>query len=362
MRCVKKPRRDRAPLWASIFCAILACLLVASLRLGPTNAIADVETALRGAGAAWHLCAPLDAGSQVIVELRLWRALTAAGVGAALGLAGALVQGVFRNGLASPSVLGISGGASVGAVLALLVVGGYGANLVPESDARWTGLLAIPACAFIGALVTAFVVYRLAAVQGRVSIPALLLIGIAVNTFLGGVQQLVQMMLVGDWNVSRSILAWTFGTLDDRQPWHVIVVWSGAALAAVWIPFVAWELDLMQGGLEDAEALGVDTARVKVIALLAASIAAAAAVAVAGQIAFVGLVVPHLVRLATGNSHRTLLWLSTLAGACFLLAADVGSRALFPHLGLQPGVVMSLVGGPFFVWLLWTKRREIAVW
>jgi iron complex transport system permease protein len=118
----------------------------------------------------------------------------------------------------------------------------------------------------------------------------------------------------------------------------------------------------MQPGLEDAEALGVDTGRVKIVALTAASISAAAAVAVAGQIAFVGLIVPHIIRFLSGPTHRTLLWMSGLGGACFLLAADVGSRLLFPRLALQPGVVMSLVGGPFFAWLLWTKRREIALW
>lgn len=355
-------RRARAPVWAAVLTALLVMLLIAGLRVGPTDAVPALSVVVRGVLAALHLGPTIDAGTQVIIDLRLWRALTAAGVGAALGLSGALVQGVFRNGLASPSVLGISGGASIGAACALLVVGGFGPKLVVDAATPLSGLVLIPLCAFAGALATAFLVYRLASSQGRVSIPTLLLVGIAVNTILGGVQQLVQMLFFDDLEVSRSLLLWTFGTLDDRQAWHALVAWSGAALAALAIPFVAWELDLMQAGLEDAEALGVNTARVKVLTLVAASLAAAAAVAVAGQIAFVGLVVPHLVRLATGSSHRTLLWLSGLAGACFLLAADVGSHAFFPRLALQPGVVMSLVGGPFFVWLLWTKRREIAVW
>jgi len=250
----------------------------------------------------------------------------------------------------------------LGAITALLFVGGYGPRLLVDPRTPIAALVAIPVCALVGALVVAFVVYRLASSQGRVSIPTLLLVGLATNTFLGGVQQLVQMLVVNDGDVSKSILLWTFGTLDDRQGWHAAVAWSGTLVAAAVIPFVAWELDLMQPGLEDAEALGVDTARVKVLALVAASVAAAASVAVAGQIAFVGLIVPHVVRLATGSSHRTLLALSTLAGASFLLLADAGSRWLVPDLALQPGVVMSLVGGPFFVWLLWSKRRELAVW
>ncbi len=352
--------RRRAQLWAALLAVLLCATLLSYMRFGPTATVRDFASAWRGLKAALGVGEPLEGAQQVMVELRLWRGLTAAGVGAALGLAGALVQGVFRNGLASPSVLGISGGASLGAIAALLAVGGYGPKLVVDSRAN--GLLLVPLAAFVGALLVSLVVYRLATSQGRVSIPALLLVGIAVNTFLGGLQQLVQMLVVGDWDVSRSILLWSFGSLQDRQPWHVVVVWSGVALALLVVPFVAWELDLMQPGLEDAEALGVDTARVKLIALAAVAISAGAAVAVAGQIAFVGLIVPHVMRFLTGVSHRTLLWLSPLAGACFLGLADLVCNAALPTVPLQPGVVMSLVGGPFFVWLLWKKRREIALW
>ncbi len=340
----------------------LPLLLVASARVGATSAVGDVATLVHGALALMGIGPALEHSTQTIVELRIWHALTAAGVGAALGLSGALVQGVFRNGLASPSVLGLSGGASLFAVLAILVVGGYGPKLVLDPRTQASALISVPLAAIAGALLVSFVVYRLASSRGQVSIPALLLVGIAMNTFLGGVQQLLQMLVIGDWEVSKSILSWTFGTLDDRVGWHAAVVWCGFAVSAIAIPFTAWELDLMQPGLDDARALGVDTDRVKIVALSAASVSAAAAVAVAGQIAFVGLVVPHVIRLVSGRSHRTLLWLSGLGGACFLLAADVGSHALFPGIALQPGVVMSLVGGPFFAWLLWTKRREIALW
>jgi iron complex transport system permease protein len=359
----RSPRRDRRPfVLAPVLVVLLCVLFVIALRVGVTGIIPDLPTTLRGALAALHLGAPLDAAQQIVVELRLWRALTAAGVGAALGLAGAYVQGIFRNGLASPSVLGISGGASLGAIAAILIVGGYGPRITIDPAHTSSGLVLVPLFAFGGALITTFVVYRLASTAGHVSIPALLLVGIAVNTCLGGFQQLVQMLFVGDWEVSKSILMWSFGTLDDRQGWHAAVVWLGFAPALAVVPFVAREIDLMQPGLEDAESLGVDTRRVKVLALSAAALAAAASVAVAGQIAFVGLVVPHLVRLSSGASHRSLLPLSAIGGACFLLGADVAQRAIAPGLGLQPGVVMSLVGGPFFVWLLWSKRRQIALW
>lgn len=339
----------------------LPALLVLSLRFGSTRAVDDLATALHGVAAFAGLRDPLPGALQTVVELRLWRALTAAGVGAALGLSGALVQGIFRNALASPGVIGISGGASLGAVLAVLAAGGYGLRL-QIADPRGTGPWLVPLAAFAGALATAFVVYRLATSHGRVSVPALLLIGIAVNTLLAGVQQLAQSLVLDDLEASRAILAWSFGTLDDRSAWHAVVAWCGAAVALAAWPLVAWELDLLQGGHDDAAALGVDVARVRVVTLTAAALAAASAVSVAGQIGFVGLVVPHLVRLATGPGHRTLLPLSALTGAVVLVAADLAQMALFPGFGVQPGVLMSLVGGPFFVWLLWSKRREVAVW
>jgi iron complex transport system permease protein len=346
---------------------VLAVALVAaflwSLRIGSTDASSDFSSACRGAAAALGICDPLpDSAQQWIVSLRLWRTLTAAGVGAALGLSGAFVQGLFRNGLASPGVLGISGGASLGAFAAVLVVGGYGPNLVLGRDAVVSGLVLIPIASFAAALIVGYVVYRLASTGGRVSVPALLLTGIAMNTFVGGLLQLIQLWVIGDWEVSKSILSWTFGTLTDRSGWHAATVWIAVAIALVAVPFTAWELDLFQAGIEDAEALGVDTRRVRWLVLSAAALSAAAAVAVAGQIAFVGLVVPHLVRLTSGVSHRSLLPLSMLLGALFLLAADLGSRLFLRDLSLPPGVLMSLVGGPFFVYLLWAKRREIGVW
>jgi iron complex transport system permease protein len=326
--------------------------------------VSDLRTAVSGALATLSLGEPLaDPGLQAIVSLRLWRALTAAGVGAALSYSGALLQGLFRNDLASPGILGISSGASLGAAAAVLLFGGYGPNLVVQGDPGSSSLIAIPGFAFVGALATGALVWALGSSRGRVSIPALLLLGIAVNTFLGGLLQLVQSLVLGDWQVSRSILSWTFGTLDGRLAWHAGTVWTALLLTLAAIPVLGWELDLMQAGLEDAEALGVDTARVRWLALVAASLAAAAAVAVAGEIAFVGLVVPHVVRGLSGASHKSLLPLSALAGGSFLVGADLFQTLCLPSgLSLQPGVVMSLVGGPFFVYLIWRRRHAVGMW
>lgn len=351
-------RLPAGPLGA-VLLLLLPVLVIESVRSGTTGTH-DLATTWRGCLAAFHLGVPLDGHMQTIVELRLWRALTAAGVGAALALSGALIQGLFRNGLASPSVLGVTGGACLGASFAILVLGGYGPQMLSTLTGKAS--LLVPVAGFIGAASVVTVVTLLASPGGRVSVPALLLTGIAVNIFISGVLALISALVLEDWEVSRAILSWSFGTLDDRSAVHVVTVWAGVAVAALVIPFVAWELDLFQAGEEDARALGVRTARVRVLCIVSASLAAAAAVAVAGQIAFVGLVVPHLVRLLTGRQHRAVLPLSLLLGPVFLLSVDIVQRHLLGERALPPGVVMSLVGGPFFLTLLVWRRREVDAW
>ncbi|MEO2094464.1 MAG: iron ABC transporter permease [bacterium] len=317
--------------------------------------------ALRGVLALVGLGEPLSGNSQVILELRLWRVLVTLGVGAGLSLSGALLQGLFRNSLASPSLMGISSGAMLGASLAVLVVGGYG----PDLDiTKLTGSapVAITVCGFLGALFAAFLVTALAARGGRISVSTLLLVGIAINACFGGVIAAVQYASLQDFEMTRAVFAWSFGTLQDRSPYHVGLLWAGLALAMLAIPFVARELDLFAGGEEDARALGVNIAWVKLVALVAASLAAGVAVAVAGQIAFVGLIVPHIVRRLCGSSHHTLLPLCVLAGAAFLLTADVSQRWILGEHPLKPGVLMSLVGGPFFLVVLLKNRKVMGGW
>lgn len=339
-----------------------AFLLAAALTLVALWLTVDVagdpppRVVARGVLAAFGVGTPLERGLQTILELRLWRALAGAGVGAALALSGAYLQGLFRNGLASPSVLGVTSGAVLGASLAIALIGGYGPALLMQR----TGLLSpalVTAAAFAGALATSFFLLALASRGGRLSVTTLLLGGIAINTLCGGLLAALQSLTLDDFEVSRALLTWTFGTLTDRSGWQVAMVWAGLALAAVVAPFVAVELDLLAAGEEDALALGVSVQRVKVLVLFATSLATGAAVAVAGQIAFVGLIVPHLVRAVVGPSHRTLLVLSMLAGAVFLLAGDLGQRLAFRGSGLQPGVLMSLIGGPFFLVLLVRSKR-----
>lgn len=356
-----RDRRPRAIALGIVLSVALVALALYALRLGSMGRL-DTAECVRGMLAVLGLEEPLEGHAQTFLELHLWRVLVTIGVGAALSLSGGLLQGVFRNALASPSILGLSSGAMVGAAVAVLIVGGHGPIGVSERVAGF-GPVFVTLCGFGGALATALVVTAIATRGGRVSVPTLLLVGIAVNACLGGVLAAIQSLsLREDFGISRAIFAWTFGTLQDRSPTHVALVWGGFALAAAVIPFVAFELDLFAGGEEDAQALGVNTALVKLAALVAAALAAGAAVAVAGQIAFVGLIVPHLLRLTTGVSHRTLLPLCPLAGGVFLLGADSLQRALLGASALPPGVTMSLVGGPFFLFLLVRYRNEVRAW
>ncbi len=351
--------RPRIVPWMIATGVVVLGLVLASACVGRTTI--PVGDVVRAALARLSLRAPLQEPLQTIIELRLWRALTAAGVGAALSLAGALLQGLFRNPLAAPSLIGVTGGASLGATVAILLVGGYAPNLAIQSHAIAPTLL-IPLLAFLGAALVTAVVVTFAARAGRVSTPTLLLFGIAINLCVNGAFAALQSWMLRDWEVSRAIMAWTFGVLEDRDVAHVITVWIGALASAAVIPFVAFELDLFQGGEEDAAALGVRVVRVKVACLIAAALAASAAVAVAGQIAFIGLLVPHLVRLRFGTRHARVLPLSFACGAAFLLIVDLGQRLLIGEGKLQPGVTMALVGGPFFLWLLVRNRREISAW
>lgn len=353
-------RRARARRAAWLLGAALIALAACSLLQGSSGQVGARGVA-RWLLAPLGLAEPLDGIDHAIVGLRLWRTLVTIGVGAALALSGGLLQGVFRNALASPAVLGLTGGASLFVALALLGLGGAAPSLM-IAGAAGSAPLVLTLAALVGSLATAALVTVLATSGGRVSVPTLLLVGVAVNAFVAGALNAVLAFSLRDFALMRAILSWSFGTLSDRAPYHVALVFGGLALAAAAIPFVARELDLFGGGEDDAQALGVHPARTKLLALCAASCAAATAVAAAGQIAFVGLVVPHLVRLTTGTSHRTLLPLCLLGGPVLLLGIDVAQRALLGPAALQPGVMTSLVGGPFFLFLLVRQRKELRAW
>jgi iron complex transport system permease protein len=331
-----------------------------ALLRGPARPFAIGE-ALQGVLAVFGLGEPLAGADQTILGLRALRAAAALAVGAALGLSGALLQGLFRNALASPGVLGVTAGSSLGASLGIAALGGFGPGLVIQGGVHF-GPLLVTLAALAGALAVLLPLLLVAGGGGRLSVPALLLAGMAMNALCSGLLAGLQSLTLSDFEVARALFAWAFGTLDDRSRAQVALVWGALLVGCLALPFVARELDLLAGGEEDAEALGVAVRRVRALVLVTAAWLAAAAVSVAGQILFVGLVVPHLVRLVCGSAHRTLLPLSALGGGLLVLGADDLQRAFLPQVDLRPGVLMSLLGAPFFLWLLARRRAEVRAW
>lgn len=289
-----------------------------------------------------------------LVRLRWWKAATTAVVGASLALSGALLQGLFRNGLASPSLVGISGGANLASSAALL-------GLTRVTALAGAAPVLVPVAGFIGALGAGSLVATLARRNGRLSIPTLLLTGLAVNAFLAGLLAALQSLSLAQPDILRELLSLSFGKLDDRNGGHALTGLVGLVVGLLVLPFVARSLDLLQAGEEDAASLGVDVPRVQATCLAAACLAASCAVAVAHQVPFVGLMVPHLLRRLVGPGQHV-LWLAAPAGAVFLLLTELVQVRVFGLGVLQPGVVLSLLGGPFFLLLLREQGRELRSW
>ncbi|HPF12795.1 MAG: iron ABC transporter permease [Planctomycetes bacterium] len=352
------PRSQRVRWVALGLCGLLLAATWVSLGVGRSGDVGARE-GVRGLLAWLGLADPLEPTQAWIVGLRWTRTLVTALVGASLAYAGALLQGVFRNDLAAPSILGTTAGASLGASIAILAAGGQGLEILNRLG---PAPVLVQVCAFLGAAGVTWLVAILGRVGGRFSIPTLLLVGIAINAVVGGILAALQSFALADFEVARALFAWGFGHLDDKGTSEIAMVGAALVVGACVIPFVARELDMLEAGEEDAAALGVNLVRVKALALLAATLCAAASVAAVGQIAFVGLVVPHILRLLAGRSYRKLLPLCLLGGAAFLLSIDASQRALLGDMRLRPGVTLSLVGGPFFLFLLVKSRKRMTSW
>lgn len=284
----------------------------------------------------------------ILWQVRLPRVLTAALVGAALALSGAVLQGLFRNPLASPSVLGVSSGASLGAVIAIYL--GISAQQV------W----ALPLFAFAGAMTTLFLVYAIATHRGQTPIATLLLAGIAVGAFNVAMSSFVLALALENWEVGRTIVYWTMGGLDGRTWDHALLIAPVLFVGLALVRAYQRELDALLVGEIHAAATGVDVPRTRLVLLLATALLTGAAVAVAGGIGFIGLVVPHIVRLLAGPHHRGLLPLAALGGALTLVAADWLLRGVFAEQNIPLGVITAAMGAPFFLFLLLRYQGKVA--
>ncbi|MGW0781498.1 FecCD family ABC transporter permease [Streptomyces sp. NPDC002913] len=284
----------------------------------------------------------------VLWNVRLPRVVLALLVGASLGCAGALMQGVFGNPLAEPGVIGISSGAAVGAVASIAL----GLNFF----GNWT----ITVCAFVSGLFTVLLVYVLSRSGGRTEVVTLILTGIAVNAFAGALIGLF--IFFADNAQITQITFWQLGSLSQATWPKVLAVLPCAMLGLLVAPFYAKKLDLLALGERPARHLGVDVERLRIVLVLVVALLTAAAVAVAGIISFVGLLVPHLLRMANGPGHRFLVPGSALGGALVLVAGDLAARTVAVPAELPLGVLTALFGSPFFFWLLRRTRRRQGGW
>ncbi len=281
-------------------------------------------------------------------DVRFPRVAMAVLVGAALGAAGAVMQGVFGNPLAEPGVVGVSSGAAVMAaaviVLDLTVLG------------PWT----VAVAAFLGGMVTTLAVYLLSRSDGRTEVVTLVLTGIAINAMAGGA--LAFLMFFGDTQAREEIVFWQLGSLNGSRGETVGVTAVVCLLGLVGAFAMSGKLDLLALGDRGARHVGVDVERVRLICIVVVAVLTASAVAFAGIIAFVGLVVPHLVRMVVGPGHRLLVPASALGGAVLLVLADLFARSAVAYADLPIGMLTSLVGGPVFFWLLRRARKSAGGW
>ncbi|WP_281966482.1 FecCD family ABC transporter permease [Roseovarius nanhaiticus] len=342
----KRLTRARRLHWLLAAALVAACLL--SLQIGAT----DVRIT--------HLVAALARGEAlsqmervVLLDIRLPRLAMGVLVGAALAVSGAVMQGLFRNPLADPGIVGVGAGAGLGAILAI-VLGG----LLPAWVAASAGNQLVPVAAFVGGWGSTILLYRVSTSGGHTSVATMLLAGIALGALAGALSGIL--VYIADDQQLRDLTFWGLGSLAGAS-WTKVLAAGPMIVAAIGAALMLGRaLNGLALGEATAAHIGIDVQRMKSIAILAVAAATGAAVAVSGGIGFVGIVVPHLLRLASGPDHRTLLLNSALLGATLLILADVIARTVIAPAELPIGIVTAVLGAPVFLWIL-IKRRGVAL-
>jgi len=343
------PLRMPGILAIALAIALLAALIVTTgvgqLNVPPMQVLG---TLLEPLGIHGLPLPDLETAQRGLWSIRFPRAAMSAIVGAALAVAGLLMQAIFGNPLAEPGVVGVSSGAAVGAGVCIV----FGINAFGE----WT----VPAFAFVAGLGVSLVVYGLSRAEGRTEVVTLVLTGIAVNAVAGAAIALLTFL--GDTQSREQIVFWQLGSLAGSRWSQVlicVVLLAGGMIAAY---AVAHRLDLLALGERSARHLGVHVERLRLFTIVVVALLVGSAVAFAGIIAFVGLVIPHLMRMILGPAHLPLITASALGGALLLTLADLGARTLVPMADMPLGILTSLVGGPFFFWMLRRTRRTSGGW
>lgn len=344
------PAKRFWPLMLLCAVALLLFLMLFSLTLGPAQ-ISIMESflliisAIPGAGSLIDVNQFPSIHQVIIVDIRMPRVILAALVGSALAAVGTTFQGLFKNPMADPYIIGVSSGAALGAAIAIVL----GAE---SMISFW----ALPAAAFLGALLSTWLVYNIARVGGRVPVYTLLLSGVALSAFASALMSFVMILNASEM---RQIVFWMLGSFSGKGWSHVTVAFPFILLGILGLWVFARDLNAMLFGEDTAQNLGIDTERLKKLLLIIAALTVAAAVAVSGTIGFVGLIIPHIVRLLVGPDHRILLPASVLAGASFMVATDTLARIALAPTEIPVGIITAFFGGPFFIYLLRRKKTGI---
>jgi iron complex transport system permease protein len=331
-----------------VVCVLLPALLAACLLAVEVGAVrVDPASLFRLLGAALGFRPgnpPAVEETAILLQIRLPRVVAAILVGAALSLGGAVMQGLFRNPMASPDILGVSTGGSLGAVIAI-TTGLFGFNV------HFLPLLAV-----VGALLAASLIYLISRYRGRTSLLFVVLAGLAVSSLFNGMVSAI-LLFARHYEVSQFIF-WTMGGLDGRT-WRQVTLPLPVLLPAMAaLFFFARDLNLFALGEEGAHALGMRVERTKRLLLAVTAVLTGVAISISGPVGFVGLLVPHLFRMLVGPDHRVLLPVSALGGALFLVLSDLVGRVIVPPFEIRVGIITALLGSPYFLYLIVRYQRR----
>lgn len=332
-------------LWIALIFALLASAGTGQLAIPPAEVLGSLFHKL---GITAFPLPEHPAGDQTLWAIRFPRVAMAALVGAGLAVSGLLMQAIFGNPLAEPGVIGISAGAAVGAGVSIV----FGLTVFGS----WT----TAALAFVAGLIATLVVYVMSRADGKTEVVTLVLTGIAVNAIAGA--GIALLTFLGDTQSREQIVFWQLGSLAGSRWDQVVIVAPVILLGVIVALFVSHKLNLLSLGERNARHLGVNVELLRIAVIVFVALLVGASVAFAGIISFVGLVVPHLMRMILGPSHRQLVWASVLGGALLLTLADLAARTIVPMADLPIGMLTALVGGPFFFWLLRRTRKRAGGW
>ena len=330
-------------LLALLVLSIVACTLLGPVRIDLSRALGDLALA--------------NPDAEILFRARLPRVLLGVAIGGGMAACGVVLQALLGNPLACPQMLGVSGGASLGGILGLILFPKW---LLPIAGGLLGEISWVPLAAFLGALCSMLLVYRFSLFHGRLHPYHLLLSGVIFNSFIAAIIMFLNSII--DFYQAQGLLFWLMGSLSTRAYLTVAFIWAYILFGFLWLWTKGLSLNLITLGEEAAMQLGIETGALQRQVFIASSLMIGAMVSVSGMIGFIGLMVPHVMRLIFGSDHRLLLPVSFLAGGIFLCWADTLARVLLAPAELPVGIITAFFGGPFFLFLLYREgRRTLAL-